>query len=103
MPKKIASLRLFRPRLLGVAGLILLSGLPPTAGAQSDSPVHVDHYWGRFALGFAGSILAHETAHGLTMASFGRRFIATVEDGIAFAAPRKTSRPINRHKASDYG
>lgn len=27
----------------------------------------------------------------------------TVEDGIAFAAPRTTSRDINRHKASDYG
>jgi hypothetical protein len=27
----------------------------------------------------------------------------TVEDGIAVAAPRKTSRAINRHKASDYG
>jgi hypothetical protein len=27
----------------------------------------------------------------------------TVEDGVAFAAPRKTSRAINRHKASDYG
>jgi hypothetical protein len=27
----------------------------------------------------------------------------TVEDGIAFAAPRKTRRAINRHKASDYG
>jgi hypothetical protein len=27
----------------------------------------------------------------------------TVEDGIAFAAPRKTSRDIHRHKASDYG
>jgi hypothetical protein len=26
-----------------------------------------------------------------------------VEDGLAFAAPRKTSRAINRHKASDYG
>jgi hypothetical protein len=26
-----------------------------------------------------------------------------VEDGVAFAAPRKTSRAINRHKASDYG
>jgi hypothetical protein len=26
----------------------------------------------------------------------------TVEDGLAFAAPRKTSRAINRHKASDY-
>ena len=27
----------------------------------------------------------------------------TVEDGITIAAPRKTSRAINRHKASDYG
>jgi phosphate/sulfate permease len=26
----------------------------------------------------------------------------TVEDGITIAAPRKTSRAINRHKASDY-
>ncbi len=26
-----------------------------------------------------------------------------VEDGIAVAAPRKTSRAINRLKASDYG
>jgi hypothetical protein len=25
------------------------------------------------------------------------------EDGITIAAPRKTSRDINRHKASDYG
>jgi hypothetical protein len=27
----------------------------------------------------------------------------TVEDGVAVAAPRRTSRAINRHKASDYG
>ena len=27
----------------------------------------------------------------------------TVEDGITIAAPRKASRAINRHKASDYG
>jgi hypothetical protein len=27
----------------------------------------------------------------------------TVEDGITIAAPCKTSRAINRHKASDYG
>ena len=72
MPKKIATLRLFRPRLLGLAGLILLSGFPLTAGAQSAPPVvHVDHYWGRFALGFAGSILAHETAHLLTAYAVG--------------------------------
>jgi hypothetical protein len=27
----------------------------------------------------------------------------TVEDGVTIAAARKTSRDINRHKASDYG
>ena len=65
-------MRLFRPRWLGLAGLILLSGLPPTAGAQSaPTAIHVDHYWGRFALGFAGSILAHETAHLLTAYAVG--------------------------------
>ena len=53
-------------------GLILLSGLPLTAGAQSGPPiVHADHYWRRFALGFAGSILAHETAHVLTAYAVG--------------------------------
>ena len=72
MSKKIASLRLSRPTLLGLAGLVLLSGLPPTAGAQTTSPsVHVDSYWRRFALGFAGSILAHETAHLLTAYAVG--------------------------------
>jgi hypothetical protein len=72
LPKKIASLRLSRPTLFGLAGLILLSGLPPAVGAQSAPPnVHVDHYWGRFALGFAGSILAHETAHILTAYAVG--------------------------------
>lgn len=58
--------------MLSLAGLFLLSGLSLTAGAQSDPPVvHVDHYWGRFALGFAGSILAHETAHLLTAYAVG--------------------------------
>jgi hypothetical protein len=72
LPKKIASLRLSRLWLLGLAGLILLSGLPPTIGAQTAPPVvHVDHYWGSFALGFAGSILAHETAHLLTAYAVG--------------------------------
>lgn len=65
-------MRLFCPRILSLAGLFLLSGLSLTAGAQSDPPVvHVDHYWGRFALGFAGSILAHETAHLLTAYAVG--------------------------------
>jgi hypothetical protein len=58
--------------MLGLAGLILLLGLPLTARAQSaPTVVHMDHYWGRFALGFAGSILAHETAHLLTAYAVG--------------------------------
>ena len=64
-------MRLSRPTLLAFACLVL-SGLPPTAGAQSGQPVvNVGHYWERFALGFAGSILAHETAHVLTAYAVG--------------------------------
>jgi hypothetical protein len=55
-----------------IAGLILLSSFPVSARGQSPAAaVHVDHYWGRFALGFAGSILAHETAHVLTAYAVG--------------------------------
>ena len=53
--------------MLALAGFLFLSGFPRTGHAQSaPPPIHVDHYWGRFALGVAGSILAHETAHVLT-------------------------------------
>jgi hypothetical protein len=72
LPKKIANLRLPRPRLLALAGFISVSGLPLTARAQTaSSTVHADHYWRYFALGFAGSILAHETAHLLTAYAVG--------------------------------
>jgi hypothetical protein len=55
-----------------IAGLILLSSFPVSARGQSPATaVHVDHYWERFALGFAGSILAHETAHLLTAYAVG--------------------------------
>jgi hypothetical protein len=74
LSKKIASLRLSRPTLLGLAGLFLLSGLAPNAGAQPAPPVvAAGHYWEHFALGFAGSILAHETAHLLTAYAVGSR------------------------------
>lgn len=61
--------------LAGTAGVFLLAALPVSAGAQS-GPVTTpqqlqvarqasdsDSYWPRFALGFASSILAHESAH----------------------------------------
>ena len=61
--------------LAGATGLLLLAALPVIAGAQSEPlttprQFHVarpasdsDNYWQRFALGFASSILAHESAH----------------------------------------
>ena len=54
--------------------MILFSGLPLAAGAQSPPPLtQIDHYWERIALGFAGSIVAHETAHLLTAYAVGSR------------------------------
>jgi hypothetical protein len=54
----------------GLASLLLLSGLPATAGAQGFSPGDADKasdsYWKRFAIGAGVSLFAHETAHILT-------------------------------------
>ena len=70
--KKIRS-RLCDAIFVGVAGLALLPCLATTVRAQSaptfpfarlavaDSAP--DHYWQRFAFGFASSLLAHESAH----------------------------------------
>jgi hypothetical protein len=41
------------------------------AGAQTVRVPRPDHYWRRFAIGFASSILAHETAHFVTAAALG--------------------------------
>jgi hypothetical protein len=67
--KKIASLRLSRAVVLGLASLVLFTGLPAAAHAQQASPADQaaqDSYWRRFALGFGASILAHESAHVLS-------------------------------------
>ena len=42
-----------------------------TAGTQGVQALRADHYWRRFAIGFASSILAHETAHIVTAAALG--------------------------------
>jgi hypothetical protein len=42
---------------------VLGVGIPQLSRAQAPAPTHADHYWRLFAFGFAGSILAHETAH----------------------------------------
>jgi hypothetical protein len=50
-----------------VLSLISLS----TAGGQAPSPPRSDHYWRQFAIGFASSIVAHETAHFVTAMAVG--------------------------------
>ncbi|HST07701.1 MAG TPA: hypothetical protein VLJ83_05985 [Gemmatimonadaceae bacterium] len=55
-------------------GLALLSGFSSPAGAQhrlSLEPADSGNYWGRFALGAATSLLAHESAHILTSLALG--------------------------------
>ena len=65
--KKIADLRLTRPLVVGCATITLCSAVPATAASQRDSSAaasrQADTYWRHFALGFAGSIVAHEAAH----------------------------------------
>ena len=55
-------------------GLTLLIGFSSVAGAQqrlSLEPADSGNYWGRFALGAATSLLAHESAHVLTSLALG--------------------------------
>jgi hypothetical protein len=64
--------------LAGATGLFLLAALPAIACAQSEpltpprqsqmmrQAADSDNYWQRFALGFASSIVAHESAHVLS-------------------------------------
>jgi hypothetical protein len=54
--------------------LLLLVGFSAESAAQyrpSLEPVDTDNYWGRFALGAATSLLAHESAHILTSLALG--------------------------------
>ena len=61
--------------LSGLASVMLLSGLPAIALAQTgpagDRAAPQDNYWRRFAFGFGASILAHESAHILTSIALG--------------------------------
>src|ERR1700693_1730305 len=72
--KKIASLRLSRPLVLGLASLVLSTGFPASAFAPqgpASNRAAPDNYWRRLALGFGASLLAHETAHVLTSIALG--------------------------------
>jgi len=61
--------------LLGLASSTLLSSITATALAQQGpsaaETAPAANYWGRFALGFGVSILAHETAHILSSFALG--------------------------------
>ncbi len=64
MANNIANLRLSRAILIGLTASTVALGLPRLLSAQAASPAtRTDHYWRLFAFGFAGSIVAHETAH----------------------------------------
>ena len=65
MANNIANLRLSRAILIGLTVAALGVGLPRISRAQESPspPTRSDNYWRLFAFGFAGSILAHETAH----------------------------------------
>jgi len=60
--------------ILGLATVVLLTRVAPTAHAQqapSAEQAARDSYWRRFAFGFAASLLAHESAHILTSLAMG--------------------------------
>ena len=70
--KKIARLRLSRAIFVLLSVFAFCLGAPQPGGAQAaPAPSRPDSYWRLFALGFAGSILAHETAHVLTAYAVG--------------------------------
>jgi hypothetical protein len=72
LANNIASLRLFRAILIGLTVSVLGFGFPRISRAQTASPsTGSDEYWRHFAFGFAGSILAHETAHVLMSYALG--------------------------------
>jgi hypothetical protein len=63
LANNIANLRLSRAILIGLTVAALGLGSPEVSRAQAPPPTRSDNYWRLFAFGFAGSILAHETAH----------------------------------------
>src|SRR6476469_1704119 len=71
LPKKIASLRLCRAKCWNSAMVVLSLASLSTAGAQVTATPPSEHYWRKFAIGFASSILAHESAHLLTALAVG--------------------------------
>src|SRR2546423_4960538 len=73
LANNIANLRLSRAILISLTVAALGLGCPRTLAGQSLPPTRSDNYWRLFAFGFAGSILAHETAHVLMSYAVGAR------------------------------
>jgi len=64
LANNIANLRLSRAILICLTFSAVGLGFPRFSHAQAASPpTRSDNYWRLFAFGFAGSIVAHETAH----------------------------------------
>jgi hypothetical protein len=63
LANNIANLRLSRATLTGLALAVLVVGFPRVSRAQAPPPAHSDAYWRLLGLGFATSLLAHETGH----------------------------------------
>jgi hypothetical protein len=63
LAKNIANLRLSRAILTGLTVAALGIGFPRLSRAQASPPPHSDTYWRLLAVGFATSLLAHETGH----------------------------------------
>src|SRR5467141_4171633 len=64
LANNIANLRLSRAILICLTFSAVGLGSPRFSRAQAASPpTRSDNYWRLFAFGFAGSIVAHETAH----------------------------------------
>src|SRR3954469_8419399 len=82
LAKKIARLRLSRA-LLSALSLSAIAALTTARLNAQESAPHPanDHYWRLFALGFAGSILAHETAHVLTSYAVGAHPYLALDHG----------------------
>jgi hypothetical protein len=74
LANNIANLRLSRAILIGLTAALLGLGFPRLSRAQAPPSPHSETtYWRLLAVGFAGSLLAHETGHVLMSYAVGAR------------------------------
>jgi hypothetical protein len=73
LANNIANLRLSRAILIRLTVALLGLGFPRLSSAQAPPSPHSETYWRLLAVGFAGSLLAHETGHVLMSYAVGAR------------------------------